>query len=196
MFDTLKRDNLFIDELFEVISYLSERCNADEKMDNSSVQDFPLKLHGVYTKGQIQVALGNSTIDKKSSFREGVERNKSINVEAMYVDIIKNREEGSNTNYNDYARSRYLFNWETQNSTSPDSSAGKNYINEKQTMLLFVRQQASHPDDKTRTMVYVYLGRVNLVEWSGCKPMNIIWRLREPMPESTYMFAATHKAIG
>lgn len=196
MFNALQKDNLFIDELHEVVSYLSERCNADEKADNSSIMNFPLKLHGVYTKGQIQVALGNSTIDKKSSTREGVERNKSINVEAMYVDIIKVREEGSNTNYNDYARSRYLFNWETQNSASPDSSAGKNYINESQTMLLFVRQQASHPDDKTRTMGYVYLGKVRLEEWSGSKPMNIVWRLSEPMPESTYMFAATHKAIG
>lgn len=65
---------------------------AYEKADNSLLADFPLKLHGIYTKAQIQVAIGTSTLVKKSSAREGDERNKTLNVEAMFVDIIKNRE--------------------------------------------------------------------------------------------------------
>ena len=195
MFDDLALDTMFCDELTEVMSLLKNRCEAFEKADNSSLANFPLKLHGVYTKDQIFVAIGTSTIEKKSSNREGVERNKNLNLEAMYVDIIKDREEGSNTNYNDFAINEFLFNWETQNKVGPDSQVGKNYINQTQTMLLFVRQQATFPDDKLRTMGYTYLGEVTLVKYQGSKPMEIVWKLKTPMPAS-FLKIAKHRAVG
>jgi hypothetical protein len=195
MFNDLSLDTMFCDELAEVMGLLKNRCEAYEKADNSSLENFPLKLHGVYTKDQIFVAIGTSTIEKKSSNREGVERNKNLNLEAMYVDIIKDREEGSNTNYNDFAINEFLFNWETQNKVGPDSQAGKNYINQTQTMLLFVRQQATFPEDKGRTMGYTYLGEVTLVKYQGSKPMEIIWKLKTPMPAS-FLKIAKHRAVG
>lgn len=195
MFDDLAKDTLFCDELQEIMKLLKNRCEAYEMQDNSTQLHFPLKLHGVYTKDQIFVAIGTSTLEKKSSNREGIERNKSRNIEAMYVDIIKDREEGSNTNYNDFAINESLFNWETQNKVSPESQAGKNYINQTQTMLLFVRQQNSFPEDKGRTMGFTYLGEVKLVKWQGARPMEIIWRLKTPMPASFFKIAR-HRAIG
>ena len=195
MFDDLAKDELFCDELSEVVKLLKNRCEAFELSDNSAQLDFPLKLHGVYTKDQIFVAIGTSTLEHKSSNREGVERNKQRNIEAMYVDIIKDREEGSNTNYNDFAINETLFNWETQNKVSYESQAGKNYINQTQKMLLFVRQQDSFPEDKGRTMGYTYLGEVKLVKWQGARPMEIIWRLLTPMPASFFKIAR-HRAIG
>ena len=195
MFNDLSTDGLFCNEMSELIVMLKNRCEAYEKEDNSLVMNFPLKLHGVYTKDQIFVAVGTSSIDKKSSCREGCERNKRQNIEAMFVDIIKDREEGSNTNYNDFAINESLFNWETQNSVTPTSQAGRNYINETQTMLLFVRQQNSFPEDKGRTMGFTYLGEVNLVRCQGAKPMEIVWRLKTPMPASVLNYAK-HRAVG
>jgi hypothetical protein len=195
MFDDLSEDTYFVNELKEVIGLLKNRCEVYEKSDNSALLNFPLKLHGVYTKDQIFVAVGTSTIEKKSSCREGCERNKNLNVEAMFVDIIKDREEGSNTNYNDFAINETLFNWETQNSVSPQTKSGQNYINETQTMLLFVRQQDSFPEDKSRTMGFTYLGEVKLVKWQGAKPMEIVWRLKTPMPASMLKIAK-HKSVG
>jgi hypothetical protein len=113
----------------------------------------------------------------------------------MFVDIIKDREEGSNTNYNDFAINETLVNWETQNSVSPTSQAGKNYINETQTILLFVRQQKKFPEDINRTMGFTYLGEVNLVRWQGAKPIEIVWRLKTPMPASVLNYAK-HRAVG
>ena len=195
MFNDLSTDGLFCNEMSELIVMLKNRCEAYEKEDNSSLMNFPLKLHGVYTKDQIFVAVGTSSIDKKSSCREGCERNKRLNVEAMFIDIIKDRKEGSNTNYNDFAINETLFNWETKNSVSPTSQAGQNYINETQTMLLFVRQQNSFPEDEDRTMGFTYLGEVNLVRWQGAKPIEIVWRLKTPMPASVLNYAK-HRAVG
>ncbi len=195
MFNLLSEDSIFIKEVFEVTSILKNRCNALELADNSSLSSsFPLKLHGVYTKGQIQVAIETSTLSKKSSSREGCERT-IINdkpVEAMFVDIIKDREIGSNTNYNDFAQSSKLFHWETQNSVSPQSPTGQKYINQSQTMLLFVRKQAKAADNSSRTMGYVYLGEVDLVEYSGSRPMQIVWKLKTPLPGDVYEYAVKY----
>ena len=84
MVDALAADKLFFEELAEVIGVMLQENKAYEKPDNSLLPNFPLKLHGVYTKAQIQVAIGTSTLARKSSAREGVERNKLLNVEAMF----------------------------------------------------------------------------------------------------------------
>lgn len=117
MFNRLSEDEFFADEVCQLTEILMSRCNALEQDDNSAFRDsFPLKLHGVYTKAQIQVAIETSTLQKMSSSREGCERNtlNGIPMEAMFVDVIKDREEGSNTNYKDFAQTAVKFHWETQ----------------------------------------------------------------------------------
>ena len=194
MVDELSRDALLCEELKDVLPLLLQGNKAYEKADNSLLPDFPLKLHGVYTKAQIQVAIGTSTLARKSSAREGVERNKDLRVEAMFVDIIKNREEGSTTDYDDKALSPYLFQWDTQNRVKPESQEGQAYINQTQTMLLFVREQKNFVEDKSRTLGYVYLGRVTMSSWEyknlGTRmQMQIRWNMVEPIPGSVMHFA-------
>lgn len=197
MFNALSEDSVFIQELIEVIDILKDRCEALEQPDNSSLaMTFPLKLHGVYTKTQIQVAIQTSTLERKSPAREGCER-QIINgqpVEAMFVDIVKDREVGSNTNYNDFAQSKGLFHWETQNRVRQDSKEGQRYINQEQTMLLFVRKQARSSEDKSRTLGYVYLGEVELVSYSGNKPMQIVWKMKNDIPASVCEYACKYAA--
>ena len=190
MFDALSKDDLFISEFKELIDILKSRTEMLELEVANPKSDinFPLRVHGRYTKDQITVALGTSAIDKKSSNREGVERNKEKNIEVMYVDLIKNRIEGSTTNYDDIAISQNIFDWQSQNSVSDHTVSGKNYINGKFTMLLFVREQALN-EDKNRRMGYVYLGEVTYVSHYGNAPMNIRWKLKNPMPASLWQFA-------
>ncbi len=196
MFNDLATDKLFIQELKEVLTYLCDRCSAPEKEDNSVYKEWnPLRLHGVYTKAQIQAALGFSTLERKSPSREGCERLKDIKLEAMYVDVIKQREEGSMTAYKDFAMNRELFHWETQNRVREGSREAEAYRKGENNMLLFVRQQAEHPDYKCR-MGFVYLGQVTLKSIEGSKPMQIVWHLNTPMSEATYAFASQYKAIG
>ncbi len=196
MFHDLAGDKLFVEEFTEVVSYLRDNCSAPEKTDNSVYCEWnPLRLHGVYTKAQIQAALGMSTMERKSPSREGVERLKDIQLEAMYVDIIKKREEGSMTAYKDYAQNREFFHWETQNRVREGSREAEAYRKGENNMLLFVRQQAEHPDYGCR-MGFTYLGQVTMNKMEGSRPMQIVWQLTTPMSEATYAFASQYKAIG
>lgn len=196
MFNDLASDALFVQEFKVVVEYLKDKCVAPEKEDNSVYKNWnPLRLHGVYTKAQIQAALGLSTLARKSPSREGVERLKDIKLEAMYVDIIKKREEGSMTAYKDYAQNREFFHWETQNRVSEGSREAEAYRNGENNMLLFVRQQVEHPDFGCR-MGFTYLGQGTMNSIEGSKPMQIVWHLNTPMSEATYAFASQYKAIG
>ena len=200
MVNALAADECFCAEIKEVMPILINQCKSLELNDNSQLFNFPLKLHGVYTKAQIQVAIGTSTLSKKSPSREGAERNKQTRVEAMFVDIIKNREEGSTTNYDDKALTPLLFQWDTQNSVTPQTNTGQAYINQTQTMLLFVREQKNFAEDKSRTMGYVYLGRVTLNNWEyknlGTRyQMQIIWNMLEPIPASVMHYARIREVI-
>lgn len=49
------------------------------------------------------------------------------------------------------------------------------------------RQKAA--DNPSRTMGYVYLGKVMLESYKGSKPMQIVWKLKEPMPGEVYEYA-------
>lgn len=190
MFLHFAADQHLSEEILEIIDILINNCQNLESPDNSPFTLInPLQLHGIYTRSQILCGLGLSTIEKKKSSREGTIRDKHNKIEAMFVDAIKDREVGSTTDYNDYAISTNYFHWETQNSAHPKSPAGRDYINRTNTMLLFVRKQNRFPDDTSRTMGYSYLGQVKLVKYSGARPMQIVWKLKDPMPAEVYMYA-------
>ena len=73
-----------------------------------------------------------STIENKSSSREGVAENKFLNCEALFVNSKKSEEDFSPTTmYDDYAINETLFHWQSQNQTANTSEKGKSYIQQQ-----------------------------------------------------------------
>ena len=188
-------------ELSEVITLLIDRLDVNEfampKVKNTVVDSTPLSMHVRYPKEHILVAFGDSTFDKKSSSREGVLNVANANTELLFVTLNKCETQFSATTmYHDYAISRSLFHWQTQNSAKPTSGRGLSYIEQKKnkkTFILFVREQAK--DENGRTMGFVNFGPVDFVKYEGRQPMNITWKLKHPMP--AYLWNETAKlAVG
>ncbi|RME58003.1 MAG: DUF3427 domain-containing protein, partial [Caldilineae bacterium] len=60
---------------------------------------------------------------------------------------------------------------------------GRRHINHRElgiTPLLFIR--TSKRDERGETMPYLFLGAADYVRHEGARPMNVIWRLRTPIP--------------
>ncbi len=182
-FDMLRRNPTMMDEMLELVEYLISKVEIVEKPCYIGYP-FPLKLHSRYNRDQILAALQLHTFKKASSNREGVAFHKILNTEAFFITLKKSEKEYSPTTlYDDYAISESLFHWQSQNSTTPESPKGKSYINHRtqgKRILLFVREQ--NEDEYGFTMSYVFLGEANYVKSHGEKPMNIEWKLEEPMP--------------
>jgi superfamily II DNA or RNA helicase len=192
----IAKNPIMVEELNEIVNYLIDKIDFVEK-DIQLNYPFPLRVHSRYNRDQILVAMGLHQFEKSSSNREGVALNKYINTEALFVTLKKSEKEYSPTTlYDDYAINEYLFHWQSQNATSPESHKGLSYINQEdhdKKILLFVREQ--NEDEYGFTMSYVFLGEANFVNSSGSKPMNVEWKLSEPMP--AYIWKESGKlAIG
>lgn len=181
-----------VKEVRDFLTLKIDQINYEEFSLEDFSFAFPLKLHSRYTRDQILVALRLSTLEKKSSSREGVAENKALNCEALFVNLKKSEEDFSPTTmYDDYAINDSLFHWQSQNQTASTSEKGKSYIKQlerKKTILLFVRESKSDADGFTRG--YVFLGPVNFVEFSGSKPMSIKWKLQKNLPHFLWQESA------
>ena len=184
----LKRIGKNKDMVEELKSYLSikiDKIGFEEipfTLDDGLL--FPLQIHSRYTRDQILVAMGLSTIYKKWPSREGVVLNEETNTEALFINLHKSEEDFSPTTmYDDYAINETLFHWQSQNQTSSESPKGISYINQEKdnkTILLFLRE--SNRDADGFTQGYVFIGPARYVEHEGSKPMSVKWELQEPIP--------------
>ena len=177
------KNKTLVKEIIEVLEILIDKVDFKE-VDIDLPYNQPLKVHARYTRDQILAAFRLSTFDRKSPSREGVAENVELNTELLFINLIKSEENFSPTTmYDDYAISETLFHWQSQNSARPDIGKGLSYIQHQETdkkILLFVREKAK--DEKGNTMGYVFIGEGTFKENEGEKPMNIKWKLNEPMP--------------
>ncbi len=179
----LRLNSVLLGELKEVLAILIQGISFIEKKIDVGYA-LPLRLHSRYNRDQILSGLRFHEFTKKSSNREGIALNKSLNTEALFVTLKKSEKEYSPTTlYDDYAISEDLFHWQSQNRASPENASGLAYIKQQMTgrkILIFVREQ--NEDEYGNTLSYVFLGEADFMKSTGAKPMNVEWKLQEPMP--------------
>jgi hypothetical protein len=103
----------------------------------------------------------------------------------FFVTLNKSEKDYSpSTLYDDYAIDETLFHWQSQSTTSDNSSTGQRYINHRKLgdrVLLFVRE---YKKENGVTSPYYYLGTANYVSHTGSRPMSIVWQLHYSVPAS------------
>lgn len=145
--------------------------------------DVPLKLHCRYLRDQILSGLGFYSTDRMPSQREGVLYLQDEKVDVLFITLNKSEKDYSpSTMYEDYAINENYFHWQTQNRTTEESSVGQRYIYHRKLnskVILFVRE---YKQENGVTSPYYYLGEATYIKHEGNRPMNITWKLDEPMP--------------
>lgn len=183
--ETIQNMKLLVDspimmqELREILEYDREQIDFIDKPTALGF-DCPLDLHCTYTRDQLLVAMDYMT---PSNVREGVKWLPDKNTDVFFVTLNKSSKDYSPTTmYNDYSINETLFHWQSQSTTSESSETGRRYINHKRLgtkVALFVRE---FKQNSMGAAPYTYLGTAEYVEHSGSRPMNITWRLDEPIP--------------
>nr|WP_066286605.1 DEAD/DEAH box helicase [Arthrobacter sp. B6] len=160
----------------------------------TGLQHVPLLSHATYRREEVLAALQYGSLEqgKNVQHREGVAWCPATSTDAFFVTLNKDdKKHSATTMYKDYAISPELFNWESQNATSPSSPTGRRYLDRAShgsRVLIFTRDTA---DDETGlTVPYTCLGQVDYVQHSGQKPIAITWKLHRPMPADVYADAA------
>lgn len=172
---------VMLGELAELLQYNYDHIDfIDEPVPIGF--DCPLDLHCTYTRDQLLVALD---FMKPSTVREGVKWLPEKNLDVLFVTLNKSDKDYSPTTmYNDYSINSDLFHWQSQSTTASDSPTGRRYIHHREKgsrILLFVREFKTDVISGSAA-TYTYLGTANYVIHDGEKPMNITWRLDQPIP--------------
>ncbi len=153
-------------------------------------ESVPLHIHARYRQEEILAAFGitGEKTGQIPRLQSGVFYVEEENVDLFFV-TLKKTEAGfsPSTMYRDYAMSPTRFHAESQNAAHPGSPTGRRYLAKSSTVLLFARETQEQPNGVAEP--YWFLGPVTLESASGERPMQIIWRLKHPMPGRLYQQA-------
>lgn len=153
----------------------------------------PLMVHAHYALGEIMAAFGIvGAGGKVVRPQSGIYRDRQgTNSDLLFVTLHKSeRDYSPTTMYEDYAISPTRFHWQSENTATPGSGTGRRYVEHRAlgvTPLLFVR--AAKQDARGATAPYLFLGPAEIESHHGERPMNIVWKLKVPMPADAFQGA-------
>ena len=178
-FRQIEKSSVMLGEMLDILRYNYDRIDFIDKPVDLGF-DCPLDLHCTYTRDQILAAMD---FMKPNTVREGVKYLPDKKADVLFVTLNKSDKDYSPTTmYNDYSINEVLFHWQSQSTTSDTSATGQRYINHRKTgdrELIFVRECKNN---KLGAAPYTFLGIADYVSHEGSKPMNVVWKLREPIP--------------
>lgn len=178
----LEASPLMQEEMGELADWLDLHADLEPEPLPGIPDDWPLLLHGAYSRAEILAATGFWTSISRPIMSKGLLNFESIKLQLLFVTLDKKEGFHERVAYHDYAISPELFHWQSQNSAGPATVSGKRYIESPFNgwrFQLFVRETQEHP--------FIALGPVVLEgEPSGNKPMSMVWRLERPIPATMF----------
>jgi len=184
--DVLWQAGAWREELIQLLELLAER--ADRRLHPLPwALPVPLRVHGHYTRAEIEAAFGVLSTESPWIHREGVLWHQTSATDLMFITLRKSEALFSpSTRYRDLALGPGLFHWESQSTTTAASPTGQRYIHHAERgsrVLLFVREQRKQ-DGRAGgpTEPFVCLGFASYESHEGELPMAIRWRLEREIP--------------
>jgi hypothetical protein len=116
------------EELIQLLLLLADR--ADHRLHPLPwALPVPLRVHGRYSRAEIEAAFGVLTDDTPWIRREGVLAHQASATDLLFITLRKSEALFSpSTRYRDLALGPSLFHWESQSTTTAASPTGQRYI--------------------------------------------------------------------
>ena len=168
-------------ELVEMLEYLAGK--QEHLSQPLGLERVPLMVGGRYSRIEILSAFGVGDATTPPQWQQGARWLPSEHADLFAFTLDKTRGGFSpTTRYRDYAISRELIHWESQNNTREASEKGQRYIHHGErdnSIVLFARLRA---DDRA----FWCLGPAIYVSHQGERPISFTWRLHHPMPADLF----------
>ncbi|MGY1632228.1 DUF3427 domain-containing protein [Geodermatophilus sp. SYSU D01186] len=174
------------DELAQLSEVLADRLQRVTP-SLAAATSRPLHLHARYTQVEALAAFGRESL--ANAFGAGVWWIPEENADLFFVTLQKTESHYSPTTmYADHAISPTLFQWESQNTTRPETGVGGRYINHRElgsSVHLFLRETKA-ADGNLGAPPYLYAGPMTYLSHTGARPMRIHWRLDHALPADVF----------
>ena len=169
-------------------NYIKELCTFGllqfkREVNIHEFTEKPLVKYLDYSRVELQYLLQSPA--EKGSWRAGYSMaGKDI---CLFITLNKDENTLEHLQYDNYFRGQDIVQWISQNKTSHDSPIGKLYLNHKEEgyrVHLFLRK---YPVFLGSAMNFTYMGQVDYYESHGDKPMYILWKLHNKIPDEIYV---------
>lgn len=181
-----ERYRYFKQEVAEIASYLLAHLEITTTPLGADVLPC-IELYGCYTREEIFTLVGRQTEEKRMSGSvSGVFNLPEYDATLLFVTLNKSDKDFSpSTQYDDYVINKDYFHWQSKNTDAHYNKGGRIYIDQPikhNKIILFVREEKR--DGFGNTCPFHCFGLVDYVSSHGDCPMNITWKLEEPvMPQ-------------
>ena len=181
-----ERYRYFKQEVAEIASYLLAHLEITTTPLGADVLPC-IELYGCYTREEIFTLVGRQTEEKRMSGSvSGVFNLPEYDATLLFVTLNKSDKDFSpSTQYDDYVINKDYFHWQSKNTDAHYNKGGRIYIDQPikhNKIVLFVREEKR--DGFGNTCPFHCFGLVDYVSSHGDCPMNITWKLEEPvMPQ-------------
>ncbi len=171
-------------ENLEMKKYLTELIDFGIKEYESKYQDKKTGLKLFETYSMREVALLSNYKKIHSSYRNGI--NISEDKKTFYLFINLEKEQYEKFKYNNIMYNNREFAWYTKSSTSVESDMGQRFVNNKELgiKLEFFIRKFNKIDNITEPFVYV--GRGDVISYTGEKPIKCRVKLDYPIRDDIY----------
>lgn len=177
--DNSKNTNYNFKNRLEDLLYLG--LSEFKKNNNLSIFNENILIpYKKYKRIELQILLDSKV--PKGSWRAGyANTDKDI---CLFATIDKTHILQENLKYDNSLFADDIIQWISQPKTAHTSSVGKMFINHKKlgyNVHIFIRKFAFMDGNKTNP--FIYLGKADYYKSSGDKPMRILWKLEEKIPQ-------------
>ena len=177
--DNFQNSNYNFKNRIEELLYLG--LSEFKKNNNLSIfHENILIPYKKYKRVELQILLDSKV--PKGSWRAGyANTDKDI---CLFATIDKTHILQENLKYDNSLFADDIIQWISQPKTAHTSSVGKMFINHKKlgyNVHIFIRKFAFMDGNKTNP--FIYLGKADYYKSSGDKPMRILWKLEEKIPQ-------------
>ena len=153
------------------------------EFDIEKFNDFPLVEYKNYSRVELQYLLQSTA--EKGSWRAGYSvANKDI---CLFITLNKDENLEEHLKYDNFFKGQDIVQWISQNKTSHDSPIGELYVKHIEKgykVHIFLRKYSVFLG---KAMDFTYVGQGNYYSSHGDKPMYILWKLHNKIPEEFYL---------
>ena len=147
-----------------------------------------LRLHAAYGYREVMAHFGQATFEGSGTTGVGVVRLKESRTYLHFLTFRKEeRDFAPTTRYKDYPITPDRLHWESQVTTTQDSSRGQDYLHFRErgcTILFFARMEKK---ENGATSPFLFLGPASdLLHYEANRPIQMIWQLAHPMPAALF----------
>lgn len=190
---TIREDDDLRFELSQLTKFLHGQLRERPVPMVGRLAEVPVLVNGMYRRDEALAAFGYTEGGRAtSSHQVGVAWCEPTRTDVFFVNLRKSEKQfAPSIQYRDYAISKELFHWESQNSTPADGKVGRRYRDHASIgteVVIFVRE--SRDDAFGGGAPFRCLGPADYVSHVGEKPMAITWRLRTPMADPVWQIAS------